>query len=96
MQIPQISDEVMFIALFLWITIFILVVLLVAVFAIFVSENRQKERITFPSLVKIFGGVFRRAKPKEELVSPSPAPDKGTRIIVRSHPLTGSRYTQSM
>ena len=63
---PQVSDEVIFIALILEIAIFILVILLFGVFAIFVSEHRQKEQIKFPLLVKFFTGLFRPDKPKEE------------------------------
>ena len=71
---PQVSDEIIFIVPILGIAIFILIVLLIGVFAIFISEHGQKEQFTLQSLIR----TFRAARTNKASSSPALAQESIT------------------
>lgn len=87
-DMPQLSDEILMMGLILGIAIFILILLLVGVFAIFISEQRRKEEISFSSLAKASLKRFTFPKSKKEAISPSLAPE-----VLNSSPEDGQKNT---
>lgn len=62
---PQLSDEVMFIALISGIAIFVLIVLLAGVFIIHHYEHRRNNKLTLSPLVSTITDFFPKSRPKE-------------------------------
>ncbi|MCI0610893.1 MAG: hypothetical protein L0Z71_17760 [Anaerolineae bacterium] len=73
LQMPQVSDEVIFIALILGIAIFILIGVLVGVVLIHYYEHRRTDRFTLSSLLRTITEFFPKARPKEEPMLSPPA-----------------------
>jgi hypothetical protein len=62
---PQVSDEVIFIALILGIAIFVLIVLLAGFVIIQHYEHRRNSKLTLSSLVSTITDFFPKSRPKE-------------------------------
>src|SRR5687767_6835830 len=72
-HMPQLSDEVIFIAIILGIAVFILVALLVATFVILRSGAQMGKERSSTSLAENFSAPIPKDELKEESILPSPA-----------------------